>query len=392
MVDGEDTDNGGGKTVDEVHAWAYLNRVVEATHPEIVRLIEEFGPVDVAERIKSRAGLSTRLINSTRARSELDRSDQDLCEADAAGWRLVYPGHPEWPSEQLACLRTLEVHDRVDAPPLALWVKGRELSEVLAESVAVVGTRMASDYGLKVAGQLAKQFVASGISVTSGGALGIDAAAHRGALSVGGLTVAVAAAGAGINYPAAHRALFDQIAVSGALVSEYPPGVRPARHRFLARNRLVAALSRATVVVEAGWRSGARNTANWALRMKRPLGAVPGPVTLSTTSGCHDLIRNGEAVLVCNADNVRSLYHMVGSVDEDGQLELAWPKSPIQRLSRNELAVFDSLDPIASTPVKEVAARAGLSVSLTTHLLLELRRVGLASRDVDGWSRHEVGE
>lgn len=373
--------------MDELHAWAYLNRVVEATHPEIVPLIEEFGPVEVAERIKARAGLSPSALSSTGARADVDRSAQDLDEAWELGWRLIHPGSPEWPAQQLSCFTTLDVRDRADAPPIALWVKGRDLREVAAEAVALVGTRMASSYGLKVAGQFAQQLAGHRIGVISGGALGVDAAAHRSALAAGGTTVVVSAGGVGVNYPAAHAELFDDIAQAGALITEYPPGVRPARHRFLTRNRLVAALSQATVVVEAGWRSGARNTATWASRLHKPLGAVPGPVTLQTTTGCHDLIRSGEAVLVCNADNVRSLYQTVGSVDEEGQLELDWAQSPVQKLSRNELAVYDALNPAEPVAVREIAAQAGLSVALTTHLLLELQQQGLTCRVSAGWLR-----
>ena len=378
--------------MDEIHAWAYLNRVIEATHPQIVPLVEEFGAVEVAERIKSRAGLPEGLLNTTQARAETDQSARDLDDAAAMGWRLIYPGHPEWPVELLSCFATLEVRDRADAPPLALWVRGRDLREVLGEAVAIVGTRMASSYGTQVAAQFARQFASTGVSVISGGALGIDAAAHRAALDAGGMTVVVGAGGVGVDYPRAHAELFDQIAQRGALITEYPPGVRPARHRFLTRNRLVAALSQATVIVEAGWRSGARNTAHWAVRLNKPLGAVPGPVTLRTTSGCHDLIRSGEAVLVCSADNVQSLYRTVGTVNEDAQLELLWEKSAVQKLSRNELAVYDSLNAAEPTPVGEVAAQAGFSVALTTHLLLELQTQELTKRIAGGWLRQETSE
>ena len=381
-----------GETMDEIHAWAYLNRVIEATHPQIVPLVTEFGAIEVAERIKVRAGLPEKLLNTTQARAASDQSARDLDEAAALGWRLIYPGHPEWPGELLSCFTTLEVRDRADAPPLALWVRGRDLREVLDEAVAIVGTRMASSYGTTVATQFAGQFASTGVSVISGGALGIDAAAHRAALDAGGTTVVVGAGGVGVDYPREHAELFDEIARRGVLVTEYPPGVRPARHRFLTRNRLVAALSRATVIVEAGWRSGARNTANWAVRLNKPLGAVPGPVTLPTTSGSHDLIRSGEAVLVCSAFNVRSLYRTVGTVNEDAQLELLWEKSAVQKLSRNELAVYDSLNTAEPTPVAEVAAQAGLSVALTTHLLLELQTQGLTTRIEGGWLRQETSE
>lgn len=376
--------------MDIMRAWAYLNRVIEGTHPEIVELIRQFGPEDVAERIKARRALPERLLASTESRAYVDNSAEDLDHAARLGYRLVYPGSSEWPEDKFDCFAALDVADRSDAPPLALWVRGQGLRQATAESVALVGTRATTKYGIDVAKQLSKQLsgaAARRVSIVSGGALGIDAAAHRAALDSGGVTVMVAACGPGVAYPSSHRQLFDEISRSGCLVSEYPPGVRPARHRFLTRNRLVAALSDAVVVVEAGWRSGARNTANWATRMNRPLGAVPGPVTSPATSGCHDLIRSGQAVLVTNAENVLSLYREVGSVDEDYQLELDWAKSPVQQLSRSELSVYDALNQKGSVSVDMVSSRAGVSIGLATHLLLELQKRGFVQRTKDGWAR-----
>nr|WP_120491453.1 DNA-processing protein DprA [Corynebacterium lactis] len=368
-------------------AYAYLNRVIEGTHPEIVRLVDEYGAEDVAERIKARRALPNRLLASTESRAYTDTSAQDVADAAALGYRLVHPGCAEWPVEKFAAFDALEATDRSDAPPLALWVCGRDLRETAGESVALVGTRASTRYGVDVAAQLAGQMASNRVTVVSGGALGIDAAAHRAALEAGGVTIAVAACGPGVAYPSAHRQLFSDIARSGCLVSEYPPAVRPARHRFLTRNRLVAALADATIVVEAGWRSGARNTASWATRMNRPLGAVPGPVTSPATTGSHDLIRTGQAVLVTNADNVFALYRAVGSVDEDRQLELEWAKSATQGLSRNELSVFDALNVSSPVGVDVVSARAGFSIELATFLLLDLQKRGLVRRSEGGWSR-----
>lgn len=376
----------------ELKAWAYLNRVIEGTHPEMTSLIAQYGPVEVAERIQARRALSPSVARATETRAEVDCASADLEQAGQLGYRLIAPGMSEWPEELFAAFATLKVADRADAPPLALWVRGRSLRELTQEAVALVGTRAATRYGISAAQQLAQSLVGAGVTVISGGALGIDAAAHQAALSAGGSTIAVAAAGPGVVYPRRHGELFDHIAQTGAVVSEYPPGTPPARHRFLTRNRLVAALSQATVVVEAGWRSGARNTATWATRLGRPLGAVPGQISAPAASGCHDLIRSGQAVLVASAENIRALYRPVGDIDEDGQLALEWQQSPVQALSRNELAVYDALEEGVSQPAAQLAASAGLSVRLTTHLLLELLNRGLSARVAGGWRRVVTAE
>lgn len=374
----------------ELRHWAYLNRVVEGPHPMVNPLIEQLGVEDLVSRIKSRRALPIELLKATESRYHHDQSQADLDEGARYEYRLVIPGSEEWPGEKLEVFAGLDVQASADAPPMALWVRGTPLNRVVGESVALVGTRAATKYGVAVAGQLAEDLTTNGVSVVSGGALGVDAVAHRSVLRRGGSTVAVAACGAGVDYPSAHRSLFDDICVRGALVTEYPPGVRPARHRFLTRNRLVAAMSDAVVVVEAGWRSGARNTATWASRLCRPLGAVPGPVTSPASTGCHDLIRQQQAVLVTSVENTLALYRTVGSVDEDGQLELDWAASAVQRLSKNELQVFDALEPEKVLEVSIVAERAGFTVALTTHLLLTLQKNGIVERERTGWKRADL--
>lgn len=369
-------------------AWAYLNRVFEGPHPMVHEVINEIGVQETASRILMRRHLPESLLKATESRYCVDNSEADLAAAAQSGFRLIYPGHDEWPGKELECFTTLEPNDRADAPPIALWVKGEELPYLLRDAVAFVGTRAATRYGQEVAASLVRDCVSAGTTIISGGAFGIDVAAHKAALAGQGKTVAVLACGPGISYPAAHRGLFDLISQGGAVVSEYPPGTPPARYRFLTRNRLVAALSQATVVVEAGWRSGARNTANWAVRLNRPLAAVPGPITSAASTGCHDVIRNNQAVLVTSAKNIQALYQCVGSVDEDSQLELEWSKSPIQELSRNELAVYDALPQLGSASVREIAATAGFTVALSTHLLLDLAQRGIVHRVDGGWGRN----
>ncbi len=195
------------------------------------------------------------------------------------GGRLVTEDDDEWPA--LAFTSFTGVTDRMRAQahkPMVLWVVGPgRLDDVADRAAAIVGTRAATAYGEYVAADLAAGLVGRDAAVVSGGAFGIDGAAHRAALAADGLTVAVLAGGIDVPYPAGHASLLRRIAEEGLLVSEYPPGVRPARHRFLTRNRLVAALAGATVVVEAGARSGAANTAAWARALGRAVCAVPGP-------------------------------------------------------------------------------------------------------------------
>ena len=165
-------------------------------------------------------------------------------------------------------------------------------------TLAIVGTRNPTNYGVRIAGEFAAGFVDREWAIISSGAYGIDAAAHRGALIAEGITIAVIATGVDVNYPAAHERLFCEIAESGALVSEVLPGSHALPARFLTRNRLIAALSQATLVVEAAFRSGSLRTARDAAELNRPVMAIPGPITSPTSEGCHRLIgeRVGEVV------------------------------------------------------------------------------------------------
>ena len=155
---------------------------------------------------------------------------------------------------------------------------------------------------------------------------------------------------------------------------------------------MVAGLTGATVLVEAGWRSGARNTAGWARNMNRPVGAVPGPATAASSTGCHDAIRQGDAVLVTSPEHILGLYRGIGAVDEDAQLELDWAADPVQALGRNELRVYDAT-PMAGVgegggaDTAAIAAEAALTLPLTMHLLLALERKGLVVREGSTWRR-----
>jgi DNA processing protein len=213
--------------------------------------------------------------------------------------RLLTPEHPLWPE---GC-RDLDLH-----APHALWVRGNVRAvDHPGGGIAIVGSRDATNYGEHIAMELSAGVSDRGFSVVSGGAYGIDGMAHRAALVSGGTTVAFLAGGVDRLYPAAHHDLLLRIAARGALVSELPCGASPTKWRFLQRNRLIAALTRATVVVEAGHRSGSLNTAGHAAALGRPLGAVPGPVTSVTSAGCHRLLREYDATCVTSPSDVVEL-------------------------------------------------------------------------------------
>jgi len=222
-----------------------------------------------------------------------------LRQAARFGAGLLVPGDPDWP---------LGVDELGEHAPLALWARGdRTLLGRLERSVAIVGARAATGYGEHVTVEASSGLVDRGFTIVSGAAYGIDGIAHRAALASSGSTVAFLAGGVDRFYPAGHEALLTRIVERGVVVSEVPPGTAPTRWRFLQRNRLIAAASRATIVVEAGWRSGSLNTASHAATLGRPVGAVPGPVTSAASAGCHKLLRETPAVCVTNADEMAEL-------------------------------------------------------------------------------------
>ena len=232
-------------------------------------------------------------------------------------------------------------------------------------------------------------------TVVSGGALGIDTVAHTTAMDVNTPTVVVAACGPGEHYPRSNKALFERVvATGGALVTEYPPSVTPDRHRFLTRNRLVAALTLGTVLVEAPFRSGALNTLKWVNVFNRTAMAVPGPVTDAQSLGANLAIQNKEAEMVLNAGQVHEQLSAVGEYSAEEQMEMQFPPSLTQQLSRNELRIYDALPPAGRTgrEAEAVAADSGLTIALTVHILMDLSKRGLVERDKRVWSRVEQPE
>lgn len=300
--------------------------------------------------------------------------DELLARLRHVGGQLLHREHPAWP----AALRDLGATE-----PPALWVRGDPQALTVA-GLAVVGSRAATRYGVQVAGEIAYAAAQDGWSVISGGAYGIDAAAHRAALAADGLTVALLAGGVDRLYPAGNTELLLRVAARGAVVSEVPPGAQPSRHRFLDRNRLIAALGRATVVVEAAERSGALSTANHAGRLMRPVAAVPGPVTVASSAGCHSLIRDGAAVLVTGYAQVRELASPAGQ----GLAEPA-PRTIglLDDLPPDASRVLDAMPARAGTEVSHLASVAGLTVSETQAALGLLQLGGKVSCVQGRWKR-----
>jgi DNA processing protein len=264
-----------------------------------------------------------------------------------------------------------------------VWVRGPlRLDELCRGSVAVVGSRSATTYGASVAGQVAADLAGAGVAVVSGAAYGIDQAAHRGALAGGGPTVAVLACGADRVYPSAHRQLLEHIAETGLIVSEAPPGAAPTKLRFLSRNRLIAALTVGTVVVEAAVRSGALNTCSWAGLLNRTVMGVPGPVTSAPSEGVHELIRSGAATLVTRGADVLELVSPIGS---HPLTLLRGPQRPADRLPEVDRQVLDSVPVVSAAPTASVARTAGLA-GPTVHAALErLLRAGYVEKGRSGW-------
>jgi DNA processing protein len=304
-----------------------------------------------------------------------------LEEAATKGTRWVVPGGEEWP-HGLDDLQHAPALNRRVGPPLGLWVRGPlRLAETVARSVAVVGCRSATSYGQSVAGQLGAGLAERNVASVSGAAFGIDSAAHRGSLALRGPTVAVLACGTDVAYPRAHASLLDRIGADGLLLSELPSGATPTRWRFLARNRLIAALALGTVVVEAAVRSGALNTAHWAVSLGRMTMGVPGPVTAATSRGVHELLRGGGALLVSDADQVWEAVAPAGS----GLLEPPrLPASAFDLLGPLHQQVLEALSTHGHHPVAAVAARARLPQAEVRAALSALVTAGVADEDSRG--------
>ncbi|TAM71263.1 MAG: DNA-protecting protein DprA [Microbacteriaceae bacterium] len=292
-----------------------------------------------------------------------------LEQAARVGATLVAPGDPGWPGG----LDDLGRH-----APITLWLRGNTVAcDRIGRSVALVGARAASGYGEHVTMNASAGLVERGFAIVSGAAYGIDGMAHRAALAGDGTTVAFLAGGVDRFYPSGHHALLGRIAANGAVLSEVPCGAAPTKWRFLQRNRLIAASASATVVVEAGKRSGSLNTAGHAAALGRPLGAVPGPVTSPTSAGCHRLIRDYDAVCVTTVEEMAELVD--GAADAGGPVG-GDPTS-------EETRVFDALSARSARDVQDVAARAGMAASTVAAVLGLLELNGRVRERGTGWVR-----
>ncbi|MGO2863237.1 MAG: DNA-processing protein DprA [Brevibacterium sp.] len=419
-------DDGAGAGSDEMRAAvAALLRIGEPGDGLLKGFVDAIGPVAALEIViavaagatssaEAVAGLGAvvdEVPGSGQLAEAIDRwavrgadgtGSRDLEAIDLLGGRLVIPGDKEWPAA---------LSDLGPAAPLGLWARGTaRLDQALTRAIAIVGARAASNYGTKCASDLAWDLAARDITVVSGGAFGIDAAAHRAAIAREAPTIAFMAGGVDRFYPAANTELFQQILETGAIVSETAPGMTPMRHRFLLRNRLIAASAQATVIVEAGWRSGALNTARHALELSREVAAFPGSVYSASSTGTHRLIRNHEAELVTSSDDVIALLDdgapalfdtsaLFGSAAAGGAASggatagrvvaehagTGAVSGPLDDLGEGEKICLNVLSTTKSLDVGTVAARAGLTVPGVLSALAALELLGLATRRDTGW-------
>ena len=344
------------EALDDRRARALLTRLGEPGDAAVVAAVEREGAAAVVDRLLASGRLGGGEAGGSRAGDLLARADGDLramVEADLARvedlrGEFLVPGDASWPTQ---------VDDLGAQRPLGLWVLGGvDLRFAALRSVAVVGARSATRYGESVAARLAEELAARGWTVVSGGAYGIDAAAHRGALAAGRATVSVLACGADRAYPSAHSVLLERIAEDGVIASESPPGAAPTRWRFLERNRLIAALAGATVVVEAAWRSGALSTARHAEGLGRPVGAVPGPVSSAASAGCHRILRSG-AVCVTTAAEIVELLRPIGNFTAPDPFVAS---NEYDGLDPDELRVWETLHPRTWMSVAQLSVAAGL--------------------------------
>lgn len=391
----------GGPDDAVVRARAALSRVAEPANVHVWGLVRDVGPVDAMRKIES-GDVSPEVADATAARAGRADPRRDLDAAERHGIRLVVPEGDEWPHFALGCLertghnrlarlaglragerlRRPDGGDRV--PPLALWVKGALRIDTLAvRSVGIVGSRSATPYGTQVATDFGYGLGLRGFTIVSGGAYGIDSAAHRGALAAGAPTVLVSAGGLDRPYPPSSANLYAAATELGALISESPPGAAPHRGRFLTRNRLIAALSTGTLVVEAAARSGALNTAHHALELGRPLLAVPGPVTSATSDGCHDLLRGDPpaAALVTSVNQIVELIGDLGDQPLTGTGTGAGPaaswRDVLDAMDADCRQVFDGFPARQSVGPDELAVACGLPPLRVIRALPSLELAGL---------------
>lgn len=386
-----------GSRGDELVAAAYLSRVAEPGSVPLWLFVREHGYPAAARAVRDGA-VPDEVAACTEARRTSADPQADLAAAERNDIRLLTPADADWPHFAFSALavaadrriaqwhagyRTRPARGEL-MPPLALWVRGRgELATVGVRSIAVVGSRAATAYGEHVASDFSYGLAGQDVVVVSGGAYGIDAAAHRGALAAGGVSVLVSAGGLDRPYPGGNRNLYDRTAEQGLLISERPPGSAPHRQRFLSRNRLIAALGTATLVVEAGQRSGALNTAGYARDLGRPVLVVPGPITSAMSLGCHQLAQRDEdpARLVTSVSEVAAFCGY--------QLDASGRSAPAA-ISRDSLdlvaqSVLDGFPSRRNVTEAELARLSGQPIQQVVAALPVLLSAGLISLSREGY-------
>jgi DNA processing protein len=364
----------------ERRARAALTRILEPGDERGGRWLRELGPVELVRRLTTADGSAEALRGMTaarlggyRLRAAAAEPERDLAAVAALGGRFVCPGDQEWPSQ---------LDDLEDARPTGLWVRGRpDLRLWALRSVAVVGARACTPYGAHMAASLGAGLAERGWVVVSGAAFGVDGAAHRGALSAGGATMAVLACGVDVAYPRGHSELIGRIVEQGLVMGELPPSEHPTRSRFVLRNRVIAALTRGTVVVEAEYRSGSLVTARSAQRLGRYTIGVPGPATSGLSAGVHELLR-GEGVLVTDASEVAEL---VGDIGGDLAPARRGPVLPRDLLDAVCARVLEALPYRGVMGVRDVGRVAGTTADEALGRLYELHSLGFVEREGDGW-------
>ncbi len=366
-----------------------LSHVIEPGHPGLWDAVNRLGPAPVWAAVREgrrQPWLSARLTEGARHRADGYDPQADVDRLAAGGGRLLCPGDSEWPGERLRW----SGEELPVAPPLVLYARGPvDLAGAVERSVAVVGARAATAYGAHVAGELGLGLAARGCTVISGGAYGIDAAAHAGALSAERApTIAVLACGIDIAYPRGNDRLLDRIAGSGLILSELPPGTSPTRVRFLVRNRLIAALSLGTVVVEAALRSGSLATAGRARDLDRHVMAVPGPITSAMSAGAHAELRRPGTVCVTSAAEV---LDTVGRLGQDGADQLRGPTQARDALDACVRAVLEAVPVGPPAGEAAIARTAGVSVLAAQQALPALLVAGLVARADGGWRLTALG-
>lgn len=360
-------------------AWTAVAEPSDAIAGRLTQALGAAPALRAAERDDATAAVEDAGIDPREWRQALDRWRPRLTsglvtDALRAAHRhhltLLAPGDEGWPCR----LDDLGAH-----APVALWVRGDPAALRFAGgSIAIVGARASSGYGEQIAAELAGDLALDGVTVVSGGAYGIDGSAHRAAVREGGVSVAVMAGGADRVYPAGHAHLLQRLSETGAVVSEVAPGGAPTKFRFLRRNRLIAALGDATVVVEAAARSGSLSTAGAAAELGRPLGAVPGSILASTSAGCHRLLREYDATCVTCTGDARELIGL-GVVGTEGQPTLAAPVDPLT------LRVRDALAFRQWRTAHEVATSSGVALAEVTAVLALLVLDGVAEERDHRW-------